>query len=192
MKYVLTAAILFGLLFGSGIMAQDENVPPPTLNTAPIQNPTPVTDHGILFRAGNFFFGGQPDEAALKWLAADGVTLVINLRTDPEMETVLAGGLDEPAVLHALGVAYVRIPMGGEAGFSPKDVNALHDALAGQSGRVLIHCTTGNRASWLWTAYLVRCRGWSIDDAVALTRKIRLYFPLSELLGYPLTIQRKK
>ena len=40
-----------------------------------------------LYQAGSYYFGGQPDEEMLHWLADQEVDVVINLRTHKEMET---------------------------------------------------------------------------------------------------------
>jgi len=88
--------------------------------------------------------GGQPDAAAWKQLAADGVTTVINLRPADEM-----AGRDEAAEVIAAGMSYRQIPVAGAAGITTENANALWTAIAQAPGKVLVHCASGNRVGAL-------------------------------------------
>jgi len=117
-------------------------------------------------RAGRIFFAGQPGEAALRQAAAEGVALVINSRTAQEMTRV---PFDEPALVAALGMQYVVIPVTPST-FSAADVDRFAEALAATDGPVLFHCATANRSGGLWAAYLVRKRGLPWERALDLGR----------------------
>jgi len=161
------------------------------LSTASIDTPVTIEGKKNFFRAGQFFFSGQPNEETFRWLQNEGVTVVFNLRTDKEMETLTENKFDEIALLQELGIDYVHIPMGGSDGYSPQAVDSLGRTLARYSGKALIHCASAGRVSYLWTAYLVNYRGLTIDEAIEMGKKIKLYLPpLEELLGFPLTVQR--
>lgn len=88
--------------------------------------------------------GGQPEAAAWKHLAADGVTTVINLRPADEM-----AGRDEAAEVAAAGMSYRLIPVAGAAGITRENANALWAAIAQAPGKVLVHCASGNRVGAL-------------------------------------------
>ena len=88
--------------------------------------------------------GGQPEAAAWKHLAADGVTTVINLRPADEM-----AGRDEAAEVTAAGLSYRQIPVAGAAGITRENADALWTAIAQAPGKVLVHCASGNRVGAL-------------------------------------------
>lgn len=88
--------------------------------------------------------GGQPEAAAWKHLAADGVTTVINLRPADEM-----AGRDEAAEVAAAGMSYRQIPVAGAAGVTAENADALWSAIAQAPGKVLVHCASGNRVGAL-------------------------------------------
>ena len=167
--------------------------PPKEVSTAAkIDTPTTISDRENFFQAGRFYFAGQPDEETFRWLAAEGVEAVINLRTDKEMETHTKDKFDEVALLKELGMAYLHFPMGGKVGYSPHVVDTLAQVLIEHEGNVLIHCRSAGRVSYLWIAYLVKYQGLTIDEAVDIGKRITFRFPLEDLLGYPVTMQRKK
>jgi len=65
-------------------------------------------DHGIRnakHPEPGVLFGGQPTEEQLQALAADGLSVVLDLRSENEDR-----GFDEPAALQGLGVSYVSLP----------------------------------------------------------------------------------
>jgi uncharacterized protein (TIGR01244 family) len=87
---------------------------------------------------------GQPDEAALEELADAGFTTIIDLRAPAEDR-----GIDEPAVVEALGMSYVTLPVAGADDVTYENAAALEAVLHDAQGPVLVHCATGNRAGAL-------------------------------------------
>ena len=141
--------------------------------------PVPLDTTGMFqakfVRVGDdIFIGGQPTEKALRDLKAQGVTVVVNLRTPEEMKSAVK--FDEPAVIQQLGMRYVYIPMRGNAEFpySPDAVAKLDEAVRSANGKVLLHCTIAWRASHLWAAYLIKDRGVPVETALANARAINL------------------
>jgi uncharacterized protein (TIGR01244 family) len=132
---------------------------------------------------GEVLVGAQPTEALLRQLADEGVTTVINVRTGSEMASV---SFDEAAIARSLGMVYVEIPLGGNEGFEPNDVEALKRALAERSkGKVVLHCAGGGRATQLWVAHLVANEGLTLDQAQERARASGMLRPsaLERLLG---------
>jgi uncharacterized protein (TIGR01244 family) len=113
----------------------------------------------------DLYIGGQPTEKALRELKTKGVTVVVNLRMQREMESV---NFDEKALIESLGMKYIHIPMRGtaEAPYSPEAVTKFSDAIRNANGKVLLHCTVAWRASHLYAAYLIREKG--VDESTAL------------------------
>lgn len=190
-------AVLLIALIPSSTLAQGTPSPSPTaFPPAPVSLDTAGMFRGSAVRIGeSLYISGQPTEAALRQLRAEGVTTVINLRTPAEMQTGLP--FDEAAVLKELGADYVALPVRGtpEFPYAPSAVDALAAALRDAKGKVLLHCSSGARTSHLWAAYLIRDRGVSVDSALANARLINFNesrpstsgrYPVEEFLGYVL------
>ncbi len=156
--------------------------------------PVAITDiEGVerrVFRDGRVFVAGQPSEAALKRFKELGVTAVVCLRTPKEMDDRATVPFDEAAAVSALGLEYVHIPLGGtDYPYTPAAVDRFAQVLAKHHGPVLLHCTVAWRASYLWTAYLIRYGGLDLDAALARGRAIAIgRDPLEELLGRPVKL----
>lgn len=115
---------------------------------------------------GDVFIGGQPTAEQVRELADRGVTMIINCRTATET-TPFSGA----ALAKRLGLAYVEIPLGGDEGYEPADVDALGAALASRSGKVLLHCASGGRSAQLWIAHLVKHEGMTLEAAQQRARE---------------------
>ncbi len=141
----------------------------PAFAEEPIKFPEKLqrTDfQAMIADAGPVYVAGQPSEAALRDLAAKGVKTVINLRTQREMDNRSAVPFDEAALLKELGMTYVHIPLGGpDTPYTPEAVDKFATALEAADGKVLLHCTVAWRASHMWAAYLVRHKGYTIEEA---------------------------
>jgi protein tyrosine phosphatase (PTP) superfamily phosphohydrolase (DUF442 family) len=159
---------------------------------ADIVEPHAIEGRKDLFQAGDFFFAGQPDVETFRWLADQGVTLVINTRTEKEMTAHAEKHFDEDSLLQELEIDYAKIPLGGDAGYPPDAVDQLAELLKKHEGKALIHCAGAGRVGYLWMAYLVKYRKFSIDEAIEIGRKIKFRFPLEELLDTRFTIRKKR
>ncbi len=153
------------------------------LNEAPIDSVHKVEGKRDIFRSMHYYFGGQSNLETLRWLKAEGITTVINLRSDKEQKEFSDMAFDEAAVVKELGMAYASIPLGDKGSYRPQAVDTLAIVLKNHTGKVFIHCLSGGRASYLWIAYLVRHRGYSLDDAIAIGKTIRYPTYLEDLLG---------
>ena len=137
-------------------------------------------DGGVAeFKAdGDVLIGGQPSAEQLREMADRGVTMVINCRTAPEGSRV---GYSESGVAKKLGITYIEIPLGGNEGYDPEDVEALTAALAQRTGdgQTVVHCASGGRAAQLWLAHLVTHRGMAMDVAQDHLRAIGVLQPMA-------------
>lgn len=147
------------------------------LNAAPIAQPVELNaaNEGYTanaYRVGQVIVAGQPTEATLEKLAKEGCTLVVNIRTPGEMNDRQRVPFDEAETLKRLNIEYVFIPLGGpkkEYPYTTEATDKFAAALARHnSGPVLLHCQVGYRATHLWTAYLIRTKGLSPDEAFAI------------------------
>jgi protein tyrosine phosphatase (PTP) superfamily phosphohydrolase (DUF442 family) len=78
---------------------------------------------------------------------------------------------------------YASIPLGDKGTYRPQAVDTLAIVLGSHTGKAFIHCLSGGRASYIWVAYLVRHRGYSLDDAIAIGKTIKYPATLEDLLG---------
>ncbi len=155
-----------------------------------IEVPVLIDPSVFLYQAGDIFLGGQPTEKTLDTLFGIGVTLIINIRTNQEVMTHNIEGYHEEDYAKEIGLDYIQIPIGGDAGFTPEAIARIDQAIQKASGKVLIHCRSAGRATLAWMAWLVRYRDYTIDEAVELGKKGQFSFPLEDLLGYPITIKK--
>lgn len=113
---------------------------------------TPVEEgHAIVARDGALFIAAQPTEDDLDAWKAQGVTTVVNLRSQAETAEL---SFDSAAEMAERGFAYSEIPMGGADGVSPDIVDQLAAILENAEGPVVLHCRTGSRAAHAYAAYL--------------------------------------
>jgi len=87
----------------------------------------------------------RPDEIAA--LSAEGVTLIINNRPDGEEPNQPLGVEIEKAAT-AAGMDYRSVPI--IRGIGPADADAMRDAIAASSGKVLAFCRSGTRSALAW------------------------------------------
>lgn len=141
----------------------------PAVAQTPIKFPEKLqrTDfQSVIADAGPLYVAGQPSEAALREMAAQGVKTVINLRTQREMDNRSQVPYDEAALAKELGLTYVHIPLGGpDTPYTPEAVEKFAKAFEGANSKVLLHCTVAWRASHMWSAYLVKHKGYTIEEA---------------------------
>jgi uncharacterized protein (TIGR01244 family) len=155
MRFALIAALL---LFTAPALAEEPIKFPDRLQRTDFQS--------VIADAGPLYVAGQPSEAGLRDLAAKGVKTVINLRTQPEMDNRTQVPFDEAALLKELGMTYVHIPLGGPTTpYTPEAVEKFASALEGADSKVLLHCTVAWRASHMWAAYLVKKKGFTLEEA---------------------------
>lgn len=193
MHRVLAGGLAFiVLLSGCAVKAEKARESVPAVEVDPSRLPQAVSGvEGMeksLFLDGRVYIGGQPGEKSLASLAALHVTTVVNLRTPHEMGDRAQVPFDETAEAARLGMEYVAIPIGGtEFPYSPEAVERLAQVLERRPGPILLHCRSGVRASYLWTAYLVRYGEIGLEAAVARGRAMAIGpDPLEQLLGRPI------
>lgn len=171
---VLMAGVAIAGCQSTPRLGVDEKVARTGLNLAPVEFPVKAANQegftqGI-FTAGTVMIAGQPTEEALERMKKEGVTLVVNIRTPEEMDDRKRVPFDEVEVVKKLNLEYVFIPLGGQNNafaYTPDAVDKFAAALARHNdGKVLLHCQVGWRASHLWAAYLVRCRGFTPEEAM--------------------------
>ncbi len=162
-----------------------------TASTAEIPQVETIDGFTHLYRFGNFYIGGQPSIEELEWLKEQGVTTIINLRTDEEMEEFARQGYDEEAAAEKLGLTYHVLPVKGIEGYSPENLEAFIGLIAPET-KTLIQCLTARRATDFFVAYLIRKGNRPVEEALEIGRRMNTVFPLVRLLGGPSGLISKK
>lgn len=145
----------------------------------------------MLFQHENLYIGPQPEYIDFPAIKAAGFTKVINMRRPDEMKELK---FYEDYLLKKADVEYHFLPIGGkEFKYSPAKLEEFAQSLDSSSGKVLLHCRSGHRASQLWAAYLVKYKGKSIDDALAMVKDMGWWpMPMEALLGKKLHVTIKE
>ena len=110
------------------------------------------------------YFAGQPASEDFAEYAKLDVKIVINLRTQAEMDKL---AFNEAEAVKAAGMEYVNVPFA--SGTPPTDaaLAKIFSYLKIDGGsKVLLHCATSNRAGMVWSLYR-GSSGVGVDDAVA-------------------------
>ena len=177
MEYLKHLFIIILLLSAEPVFSQDSVSFPVKLDATGFLE--------VFAKVDNIYISGQPDEASFQKLKSEGVTTVVNLRTEKEMSNRENVPFDEKALVDSLGMDYVHIPLGGtESPYTNEALIKFANALNNAEGKVLLHCTVGRRASHMWAAYLIQFKGFSPDKAIEHAKAINFgEWPLEGLLG---------
>lgn len=109
---------------------------------------------------------GQPSARHFEALQAAGVRTVVDLRDPMEPRP-----LDEPAVLAALGMKYVSIPVTAGNLDTPTLERILAELRDRGDQPLLVHCASGNRVGAATIAHLMLDHGVTEDEAVQAAMK---------------------
>ncbi|MBL4810377.1 MAG: M20/M25/M40 family metallo-hydrolase [Phycisphaerales bacterium] len=129
-----------------------------TLSPLEFQDPFANNNHD-----GRLIFAGQPTEQQLRDFAMLGGKVVMNARTQPEMDRLK---FDEAALCKELGLVYAHIPVTGSK-ITVAEPFALTQLLAEQSGPVLMHCRSGSRAATIYGLHLIATNQMTKNQAMA-------------------------
>jgi uncharacterized protein (TIGR01244 family) len=182
MKYLNHLLVIYFLLSAETVFSQDSVSFPVKLDATGFQE--------VFAEVDNLYISGQPEEASFAKLKSEGVTTVINLRTDSEMSNRENVPFDERAVVDSLGMEYIHIPLGGpDSPYNNEALIKFANALTNAEGKVLLHCTVGRRASYMWAAYLIQFEGFSPNQAIEYAKAVNFgEWSLEGLLGKKLNV----
>jgi protein tyrosine phosphatase (PTP) superfamily phosphohydrolase (DUF442 family) len=167
-----TGVLLILSLFMISLHAQEE-IPGPSVQS--------IEMFDNLYHYQHYYIAGQPSLEAFKWLHQQGVVNVVNLRSEWEVEDFTASSFDEASVVKGLGMQYLSVPVEGREGYSPENLSAMA-AFVDVTEPVLIHCGGAGRATNFLMAYLVKYKGYSLDEAVEVGKEMTFFLPLEPLL----------
>lgn len=147
-----------------------------------------IKDFKYLFRFQNFYISGQPTLEALQWLKSQGVIKIISLRSEKENIEYSEYAYDEKTNTQKLGFEYYSIPVDGSKDYSPEKLEVFL-SLINNDEKILIHCLSAVRATNFLMAYLIKHKGYTINEAVKIGRSINFLFPLEKLLGTEISME---
>ncbi|MCR6662953.1 MAG: sulfur transferase domain-containing protein [Luteimonas sp.] len=130
---------------------------------------------GLHAPRANLLTSGQPAQGDWVALAAQGVTTVVNLRTDAEM-----AGRDEAAEVEAAGMAYHHLPIASADELTSGNAAQLRALLEGAQGTLLVHCASANRAGALLAVGAVDAGEMTPQQALEFGRSAGLTSPRFE------------
>jgi protein tyrosine phosphatase (PTP) superfamily phosphohydrolase (DUF442 family) len=150
-----------------------------------------IRDFKFLFRYQNFYISGQPTLEALQWLKSQGVIKIINLRSEKENMEYSEYAYNEETYAQKLGIAYYSIPVDISKDYSPQKLEDFL-SLMNNDEKILIHCLSAVRATNFFMAYLIKNKGYSINEAVKIGRSMNFQLPLEKLLGTEVSMEIMK
>lgn len=128
--------------------------------------------------------GGQPTLANLEAFKAAGGAVVLDLRESMEPRP-----LDEPAVVHRLGMEYVNVPISAGT-MTDETIDHVLDVMRSAGDRtVLVHCASGNRVAGALLPYLILDQ--SLDEEDAVNQAMRVGLRSAEILEWGLDYARR-
>jgi uncharacterized protein (TIGR01244 family) len=136
------------------------------------EDPTPswdeVRDHER--QAGRITFHRQPTQDELIAFADAGGQVVVNARSESEMENL---EFDERELVESLGMQYAHIPTTRLSfGYDLRD--QFTDVINSSDGPVMFHCKSGSRAAGIYALYLMDQGNMSKQSAIeeSIARKM--------------------
>jgi len=116
-----------------------------------------------LFRHGDVWISGYPSVEDLTWARSQGVTTIVSLMSEREIEA--RGVTNTQAYADALGLGFTQAPVGWRNPPEPETLERVNAVLDRADGDVLIHCYSAGRATSMWRAVMIE-RGWATDEEV--------------------------
>ena len=135
------------------------------------------------YKSGDYYFGGQPSYEALQWLKKEGVKVVINLRSEKEMQQYAKQAYNEENIVKSMNMSYFLLPVDGDKDYNVEKLRQFSDLLNENPGKVYIHCGSCWRVTYYFMAYLIEYENYDINEAITFGKKLKYTNQLEGLLG---------
>lgn len=124
----------------------------------------------------HLYISSQPDAVSLDIAVEKGVETVINLRNPEEFSW------DEKKAVHQAGLNYYNIPLSSsDESFDPVAINQISALIqAHHDQKILVHCSSGNRASAWLAIHLATDHNIPSDSAIRLAKHAGMTSPIIE------------
>jgi uncharacterized protein (TIGR01244 family) len=136
-----------------------------------------------VYSSGDFYISGQPTFEDMKWMKNNGITTIINLRSEKEMKKFDKTAYNEKQVSNDLGLNYIHIPISGREFYTNENLKSFISTIEESEGKVLIHCGGAYRATYFMMAYLIVKHNYTVEDAIKFGEQITYFSYLESLLG---------
>ena len=147
-----------------------------------------IKDFKNLYRYQNFYLSGQPTLEALRWFKSQGVTKIINLRSETENKVFSENAFNEKNNAQELGFEYHTIPVDGAKDYTPGKLEVFL-SLVNKNETILIHCASAGRVTHFFMAYLIKNKGYTVNGAVEIGKSLKFFLPLEKLLDTEISME---
>ena len=117
---------------------------------------------------GNTVFAGQFQQDDIPTLKEAGITQVISLRKDAELDW------NEAKAVTAAGLKHASIAFQAPGELTDEMFQQLRDLLGKEEGKTMMHCGGGNRVGAVWIAHRVLDDGVELEAAIDEAKTIGL------------------
>ena len=117
---------------------------------------------------GNIIFAGQFQAADIPAIKEAGVTQVISLRTEGEIDW------DEAKAVNEAGLKHVSVAFGSGEELTDDKIQQLRELLGHEDGKTMLHCGSANRVASVWIAHRVLDGGADLETAIEEAKTIGL------------------
>ncbi|WDQ16060.1 family 16 glycoside hydrolase [Rhodopirellula sp. P2] len=139
-------------------------------------------------RAGPIWLASQPDAEGLAAAKKAGVTRVITLRSERELD------FDDEALVKEAGLEFHAIRFGGHQQMTDQKIDQIRELLqtARHDAQILLHCASANRVGAVWIAHRVLDGRQAIENALLEGKQIGLLDPDLGTTAMEYVNQRKR
>ncbi len=139
------------------------------------------------FKFQNYYLSAQPSLEALRWYKSQGTSTIINLRTEKENKDFTANAFNEENMAKELGLDYHSLPIGDAKDYSPENLEAFAKLIE-EDKKLLIHCRSAGRVTTFFMAYLIKHKGYSVNEAARIGRNLKFSLPLEKMLDTEISL----
>lgn len=193
-SFILALMIIF--TFGCSPKSKDEKLYPHQGDVSKVEA---IVDNLSGVKFSNIYFSGALTKEQIEQLKEKGFSTIIDLRPPQEVGEEGLTPIQEKTAVEENEMAYFNVPFGKERPLKQTLIDATTAIVKEkrESGKILIHCSTGNRsASWMG-AHFYRDHDYNKDQALAIAKDVGLYkedatMRLKSFLGFTTEPQQGK
>jgi protein tyrosine phosphatase (PTP) superfamily phosphohydrolase (DUF442 family) len=147
-----------------------------------------INDFKNLYHFQNYYISAQPAYETLQWLRSRGVRIIINLRSEKENADFTQSAFNEANLCRDMDFEYYSVPVDGMKDHTPAKLDTL-SVLLNKNDQICLHCASGGRATDFFMAYLVKSKGYTVNEAAGIGRKLKFSLPLEKLLNIKINLE---
>ena len=157
-RFALSLLVILGISLAAD--GQDKAAKIPKLEKAKLGSIKNV------HKCGGHYLTGQCVESDIALMKQAGISKVITLRTDGEIDW------DEGGLIKKAGIDFFSVPIGKPYKLTDELFEEIRNHLKTES--VLLHCGSANRVGGVWLPFRVLDQGVALDKAVKEARQVGL------------------